>query len=235
MARPLRLACAACLPVAGLAAALTATGAAAQAQGTVFAGGAFGADRTAYAGVAAPVPGSRIGHGWAVRAIVSATEYDYRSGGTKISGEEVRAELSALLQRSGSWGYIDAGLGARYVDIRLSPADPGNPRRGDHWDAAVSVSGEGIADPWRVTGFAAYGLDFEDYYVRADVTRAVTPSVRLGVEAVANGDPAYDQQRLGAVVAYAPGSDWEIQFAVGASESNARDGAYGAVGFRRTF
>lgn len=219
----------------GLGLAATAVGpAGAQSGPTVFGGAGIGADRLTYAGVTVPLTGGGP-RGFALRGIVSASENKYRSGDIRIKSEQVRGEAAVLYQASGAWGYFDAGVGARYVDTDLSPDDPGNPNRGGQWDPVVSVSGESSsANPWQVAGFASYGFESEEYYARAELTRAVTPYVRLGAEAAFDGDPQYDRQRAGVVVAFGK-ADMQLRFSVGAADSKARDGAYATIGFRRSF
>lgn len=229
-ARPVAL-----LPLCALAG-LAPAGALAQgAPTTVFAGATFGEDELAYAGVTVPLPGDG-GGGPAIRAIVSRTEYDYRSSVLgNVEGREVRGDVSALYQVFGPMGYFDIGLGARYVDTKLSPRDPGNDREGGQWEAVASLSGQAAAGPWRMAGFGSYGFDIHDYYARGEITHAIAPRVRLGAEASADGDRTYDRRRLGALLGFSPDPAWEIQLSAGGTDSDDHEGAYGAVAFRRTF
>lgn len=204
---------------------------AAQVPATVFGGAGVGADEMAYLGATVPVGGS----GFALRGIVSTSQYKYRSAGTRITSDQVQGEVSALYQRAGPNGYFDLGVGARYTDTDLSPGDPGNRSQGDEWDVVLSMSGQTAPGPWRAAGFASYAVDSEDYYVRAELTRAVRPSVRLGLEAVLDGDPNYDRRRAGVLLGVSTSPRWEAHIAVGASDSKARDGAYASIGFRRSF
>jgi hypothetical protein len=212
-------------------AALAASSGGASAQPTVFGGVSFGSDELAYLG--ATVPLNSTGTGLALRGIASGSEYSYVSNGVKIDGRQVRGDVSLLAQTSTANTYADAGVGVRYVDTHLSPDDPFNPGRG-RWEAAVSASFQATGDPWRVTGFGSYGFDQHDYFIRGDVTRAVTPRIRLGAEALFDGDRTYDRRRIGAVAAYSTSPKWEVQVSVGAAEDH-RNGAYGGVSFRRTF
>lgn len=213
---------------------LAAPGGAALAQPTVFGGVTFGSDELAYLGMTAPL--NPTGTGLALRGIVSGSKYDYRSADVKIDGRQVRGDLSLLLQSSSANLYADAGVGVRYVDTHLSPSDPAN-RDADRgsWEAAVSASVQATQDAWRVTGFASYGFDQRDYFVRGDVSRAVAPAVRLGLETLFDGDRTYDRRRLGVLAAYSTSPNWEVQISVGAADSSTRNGAYGGMSFRRTF
>lgn len=225
----------AALALAGGVCAITTPSATAQPQPTVFAGGTVGRDQSAYIGSTLPMSNSQPG-GLALRGTLSYSSYDYRSDPLgRVSGKESRAELALLYQMTGSSTYADVGVGARYVHTKLSPSDPGNSRRGDKVEAAVSASVQHQADPWRVAGFASYGFDIRDYYLRGEVTRAVSPAWRLGAEMVAEGDRTYDRQRYGVVVAYDPRPDWEVAFSVGGQAQPHRGGAYAGLAFRRSF
>jgi hypothetical protein len=212
-------------------------GAQAQEQrGVVFAGASGGQDRSAYLGVGAALPGSRLGAGWAVRLAASTGDYDYSSSGRKIEAEYSGGEALLVYQWSGAWGYANIAAGPRYTDTDLSPDDPSNDRRGKQWSAGVAVDGAKVMGPWRVSGFASYGLRREEYYTRLDLTRAVGASgMRLGVEVGAEGDPGYDRQRLGAVAAFAPASNWELRVSAGVRDGDSSTGGYAALGITRTF
>lgn len=218
-----------------LALSLTAGAAVADPQGAVFAGGAVGIDQSAYAGVVLALPGSRLGQGWAVRAGVSGSEYDYDSSGVRIDGSQRRGELMAVRQWSGAQGYFNLAAGGRYTDTDLSPRDPGNSRQGGGWDVAVSADGARTMGPWRAGFFGSYGFDVEDYYLRGDLTHAIGPRMRLGAEIGVDGDPAYERRRIGAVVAFAPRPEWEVRLSAGGMESDTRNGAYGGIELTRTF
>lgn len=212
-----------------------ACGSSAAAEGTAFGGAILGHDRLIYAGVTVPLHAVQNDQAWAVRGMVSAGDNSYVAGIGKIKEKQVRADLSALYQVFGAWGYVDAGLGVRYVDTRLSPRDPGNRENGAQWEPVASASGQRIEGPWRVSGFGSYGFRVRDYYVRGDVSRAVTPMLRLGAEAIFDGDRNDDRQRFGPLLIVAPSRGFEVQLSAGASHSKDRDGAYAAIGFRRSF
>jgi hypothetical protein len=212
-----------------------ACGSSAAAESTVFGGAILGHDRLVYAGVTVPLHAVQNDQTWAVRGTLSAGDNNYIAAIGKITEKQVRADLSALYQVFGSWGYVDAGLGARYVNTRLSPRDPGNRERGAQWEPVASASGQRSEGPWRVSGFGSYGFRVRDYYVRGDVSRTVTPMLRLGAEAIFDGDRNDDRQRFGPLLIVTPSRDFELQLSAGASHSNVRDGAYAAIGFRHSF
>lgn len=183
----------------------------AQTRGAVFGGADYGRDWSASAGAVVSVsPDSP----WAVRGIVTAGGYDYESVGTRIEGEFTQADVVVLHQSSGSWGYFNVGGGARYTDTTLSPDDTGNGRRGGKWDGLIAVDGIRRAGDWEAGGFASYGVDMQEYYVRARVTRRLgSDRFRLGLETIVQGDPNYDRQGVAVVALHRAGS---IEFSASA-------------------
>lgn len=209
--------------------------AAARAQGTVFGGVVAGDVRTAYVGVAAPLPGARVGQGLALRAILSGSQYKYDAAFGRVRGRDLRADVSLLWQVSDAHTYFDFGLGGRYVDTRLKPDDPGNPRRGGHWEGVVSAGGQQTFDPWYASEFGAYGFQGRDYFVRGDVTRRIAGPWRLGVEAQADGARDYARRSVGAVLALSASPAWEVKLSGGVTDQSHRSGGYGGLTFRRSF
>lgn len=211
-------------------------GAKAQDRGAVFAGGSFDEDDSGYLGAQFALPGSRPGAGWGVRASVSGGVYGYDRNGRGVDGRFVGAQIGPVYQWSGGWGYFDLGLQARYVDTHLSPYDVENPRRGGIADALVSLDGARRWGPWRVTGYGEYGTGVEDYYVRANVTHDLTPRLRAGVETILQGDPTYDRQRFGPVIAALVSKVDEVQLSGGLSRQSSRsDHAYVSIAYVRAF
>ena len=181
----------------------------AQSAGAVFAGGETGRDWSAYAGAvwALEMGGDAR---WAVRGIASTGGYDYRSSSVEVESKYGQAEVVLLRQTSGAWGYLNVGGGARFTDTDLEPDDPGNGRRGGRWDALIAADGVRRIQDWEVGGFATYGVDMEEYFVRGRVTRGVgTNGLRLGVETVVQGDPNYDRQGVALVAMHRQDSGLE--------------------------
>ena len=212
---------------APLLAALVGVGAQAQTTGAVFAGADHGRDWSVAAGaVAAPID-SR----WAVRAIVSTGGYDYSSNGATVDADYDQAEMVVLHRHSGSWGYLNVGGGARYTDTRLSPDDAGNGRRGGQWDALLTADGVRRTGDWETGAFVSYGVDMNEYYVRARITRRLeSDRSRLGLEIVAQGDETYDRQGIALVAIRRVGS---MEFAASAGVRGG-DGQV-SLGVVRTF
>lgn len=223
-------------PLAVIAAGALIPAQSADAEGTVF-GGVFGGDvQNAYLGVSTPVAGGRIGQGLAVRAIVGGSQYKYDSGTVgRVRGKDISADVSLLYQVSNAHNYFDFGLGARYVDTRLSPKDPTNSRAGGHWEAVVSASGQQTYDPWYASEFVSYGTNGRDYYAHGDITHKIAGPVRLGVEVQADGARDYSRRGVGGVLALAAGPGWEVKISGGATDQSHRSGGYGGITFRTSF
>jgi hypothetical protein len=205
-----------------------------QERTSVFGDVTLGRDRGVSAGVTLTPAGSRIGAGWGLRTTVSTSRYRYESNGVPVRSEDSRVEAAVIRQWSGPWGYVDVGVGARYVNTDLSPDDPSNDRRGVRWRPALSATGIRHLGPWRAQGFASTGLGDDDYYVRGELTRALGAGVRAGAEIVVDGDPNYDRQRYGAVLGYGA-ETWEVRLTAGASDAPGRTEGYGTIGFSRRF
>ena len=210
--------------------------AAAQDRGAVFAGGSFDEDDSGYVGAQLALPGSRPGAGWGVRGSLTGGVYSYDRDNLGIDGRFVGGAIGPVYQWSGAWGYADLGLQARYVDTHLDPYDRQNPRRGGVADAVVSIDGARRWGPWRATGYGEYGSGVQDYFVRANVTHDVIPRLRVGLETILQGDPTYDRQRAGPLVAGLVTPRDELQLSGGWSQQTGRsDHAYVALAYVRLF
>lgn len=225
------------IPIAIGTAAGLATTAHAEDHGVAFGGGVVSKSPSATAGVLVALPGSTLGDGPAVRAVVSHSEFRYVAGsGAAIKGRSQSVTLSAVQQFSGGWGYFNLAAGAARHNVRLTPNDPFNRNRGSRWVAVVG--GEGVANldkDWRLGASASYRTRIKEYYVSADLTRAVSDKVRLGVEGVGQGDPSYKRRMYGAVVSYAPTPKWQLRLSGGANIEAGKNGPYGALSISRVF
>lgn len=208
----------------------------AQDEPVVFGGGFIADDHFAYAGALIPLPGAQPDQGWAVRPVASAGAYDYRRNSVDIEADFINLELSLVNRRSGDWGYLNLAAGARYSNTDLSRPDPQNRREGGQWDGMVSIDGARYAGAWRVGGYASYAFSIEDYYIRGEVSRAVRPNgLRLGLETIIEGDPSYDRQSLGALVAFQPMTGTEVRVSVGGRKADDDTEPYLAIGLSRSF
>lgn len=226
MTRPARLSC--FIAAASL---MSAAPAAAQ-NGVGFASAQVGRDWSVGAGFQAPLPGSELGRGWAVRGAAALGGYDYESGATEVEGDYRQAELILVRQTSDDWGYFNLGVGARLTDTELSPADPGNARSGSVWDALIVADGMARSGAWETTGFVSWGVETEEYYARLDVTRRLgSGRWRLGAEVLAEGDPMYDRQGAGFVAIHGEPSAIAVRGAIGVRGGE----GYVSLGLVRTF
>lgn len=212
--------------------------ASAQSNVTVFAGGKLDVADSAYAGAAVGLPGSSENHGLALRGAVFAGSYDYDAVGTPVEADFTggQVELAWRFSSGDTWGSV--GVGYRYTDTDLSPADPGNRRDGGQGQAVVSVDGGHVSGAWRVDWYGSYGTRLDDYDVQASVTHAVGTSsrMRLGLEVGAEGDSNYSAYRVGPVLGVKLDDRSEIQIAAGYSDGDERDSqGYVRIGFFRSF
>lgn len=212
--------------------------AAAQSDVTVFAGGKLDVADSAYAGAAVGLPGSIDGKGWAVRGSIYTGGYEYESGSTTIDADFTGGQAE-LVYRYGSgptWGSV--GVGYRYVDTDLSPADPGNRREGGQGEMIVSLDGGHVAGPWRVDWYGSYGFRLDDYDALVSLTHTVGSSgrIRAGLEVAADGDSNYSAYHIGPVVGFKMGEQAEFQISAGLSDGDDRSSdGYVRVGFYRSF
>jgi len=208
----------------------------AQQKGDWFAGGGLDDDKSVFGGVQYALPGSRLGSGWAVRGSAYTGSYSYVRDNHEIDADYTGGEAALLYQWSGAWGYADAGAIARYVDTDLSPYDRLNPRRGSQVSAAFSAEGMRIWGPWKLSGFAEYGVRIEDYLVRASLTHQITDRLRLGLDTSTQGDETYNRQHVGVLAGYAFTPSSELQISTGLSRQNSRsDRAYFGLLFNHAF
>lgn len=223
------------LVVAAAIAAVLAPAWAARADGTVFGGIQAGDVQNAYLGVSVPLPGARVGEGFAVRGIVGGSKYRYSGSVGDVHGRDIRADVSLLYQVSNAHNYFDFGVGARFIDTKLDPRDPTNSREGQHAEAVFSASGQQNYGPWYASEFGSYGTFGRDYFVRGDLTHTIYGPFRLGVEAETDGARDYARRSVGGVLAYSTAPGWEVRLSGGATDQSHRSGGYGGVTFRAGF
>lgn len=217
------------------------TGFAAQAhgaeRGVAFLGGTAARTPSYTAGVVVALPGALLGNGLAVGAVVSRSEYTSSTAtGATVTGRSNSVTLSARFQSSGTWGYANVGAGGAYHHTRLRPDDPSNPNRGSRRTAVVGGDGVlNLGQPWQLGAQGDYRFSLDEYYSQVDLTRAVSHTVRLGVEGLAQGDPTYKRRQYGAVVSYSPSQPWGIRLSGGKRVEKTQSGAYGALSISYVF
>lgn len=206
-------------------------------SGSWFAGGMLEQQPSGFGGVTLSLPGFTLGDGWAVRASGYASQYTYRSNLQSIDGSDKGGQLTALYQLSGEWGWVDLGAGVRYVDVTLSPVDPGNRRQGGMVDGSLVAGGGWLADPWRVDGYAEYGVEQRAYYTRAGITHKIgSGQFRLGAEAGLQGDMYYDRKSTGALAIFGFENGLEMRLSSGVTFQPGRsERGYVALSFSQGF
>jgi hypothetical protein len=222
--------------VIGVGAALSvATGAHAQSV-VVFAGGQYDTSGVGYAGATLALPGSQISHGPAVRISGFGGGYQYQDNSQRIDATFAGAEVDGIYQFSLNDLWLNVGVGARFMNTRLSPASRSNRRRGDQVELVLGLDGGKAAGPWRADWYGAYGSRLDDYQARVSLTHALGAIVRAGAEFSAEGDPTYNTQLIGPYAAFTVGKTSEIQASVGYSQRSFRgSGVYARMGFNSTF
>ena len=77
---------------------------------------------------------------------------------TKPDGRFASAETALVYQLSGDWGWANFSGGPRVTDVRLSPRDPSNDRRGTRLDLALQSDGAVQIDrSWRLGWLGSVG------------------------------------------------------------------------------
>jgi hypothetical protein len=206
-------------------------------RGVFYAGGTVSDGVSGYAGTVVALPGERLGEGLALRGGVNGGTYRYRTDGTRISAEYAGAEIAAVYQLSGPWGWANVSAGPRVTDTSLKPNDPGNRLRGTRYDLAVQTDGA-TGNAWRLRWFGSLGVFDETYIAQAGLGRLVDRdnSIRLGVEAAILGDPSYTSGSAGVFGEKALGNGWEARLSGGFSEQAGRSARpYASIAVSRVF
>lgn len=181
------------LAVAALATGLiAATGA--RAEGVVV-GGASGSDYSqgVYLGWLAPLPGQRLGHGWAYSVFADYLRYRYDAGGARIQASAPGFTFGIARQWTfAGAGAFDLGVIGSGRDTRLSPNDPGNRNEGFKLSPGLQTQWRGDdAAPIATGVFANYIFDRQAYYAKGFVGLRGHGGWALGPEASVQGDRSY--------------------------------------------
>jgi hypothetical protein len=186
-----------------------------------------------YGALLAPLPGSTLGNGFVQRYWAEWLRYEYVGGSNQVI--EARApgfEAALGYQKGHANGYFGTYAGIYHRNVSLSPDDSDSTVRGSQTRLRVQLEAEQrFASVWRVNGIASYVFVQEGYWLRARLLRAVRGPVLFGVEALAQGDPAYKGHQIGLVVTgFEPVPRLSLGFKLGARKIEGRStGSY--VGF----
>jgi len=200
----------------------------------MFLGGAqYGANASySFIGSVIPLPGSTLGSGFAARLWGDYLTYNYRSGATKIDASGWGGELAAVYQFSGPWGWSDLSAGARYRDTHLSPVDPNNRARGARVYPTIQVDGGYNLDAdWQFRGIANYTPTVTGYFVQPSIDRAVSRSIRAGVDVTFQGDSSYRQVYAGANLTVILDDRRSFGLRAGTMMSGGGSGIYAGISF----
>ena len=197
------------------------------------AGGQYGANSSyAYLGSVLPLPGNSLGHGFAARVWSDYLTYNYHSGGQKIDASAWGAELAGMYQFSGAWGWSDLSAGAHYRDTTLSPDDPANRARGGQVFLTLQADGAyNIDQDWRLRGIATYISTVNGYFLQPMIERAVSSTVRVGIDATFQGDRTYRQVYAGANASISLSDSRIIALRAGTMTSGGASGLYAGLSF----
>jgi hypothetical protein len=172
---------------------------------------------SAYIGRVAPLPGSQLGNGWISRLSADWTRYEYDNDGVTVEARGPSAEVALAYQRSNDryWWSLSGGLVYRHTS--LSPDDPDAETRGNQAGLKLQAEGETtlFGPAWRVGGNLSYVLGVQSYSARGRIMREISPGRRIGVEAMAQGDPDYRSRQAGVVMAVKVSKQAELGFKVG--------------------
>jgi len=208
-------------------------------SGVAFAGGAASDGVSSYAGVVNALPGSRIGKGLALRLLASGGTYNYESNGVGIHGRFAASEAALVYQFSGNWGWANFSGGPRLTDVRLSPQDLANDRRGTRMDLALQSDGAvQMSQSWRLGWLGSVGVRDGTYFSRADLGALVEPrsQTRVGLEAGLQGDPSYRAANIGLFAATHLGRTLEGRVSAGANgQDHRKTRPYGTIGISFLF
>ena len=155
-----------------------------------------------YVGLGAliPFPKSTLGNGWVQRYWVDSFTYGYEGATQHIDANVYGAEAMAGYQTSRPGHSGALYLGVRYANTGLNPDDPGNDASGDQLWLKLLAEGEvALGSDWRANGIVSYTLGLNGYWTRARLLRSIGNNLYLGPEAIAQGDPSYNAQKLGLV------------------------------------
>ena len=178
--------------------------------------------------------------GFGVRASGFAGTYQYDGGPTgptgRVRGDFSGADLEVIYQYTNANTWVNAGVGASYIDTQLTPFDPGNRRHGGQTEAIFTLDGGHVWGPWRVDGYGSYGELLDDYSVRGSLTHTLSRLWRAGLESSADGDPTYDEERVGPLAALRIGPSSEAAISAGVAHQSGRgDGGYVRLAFNHSF
>lgn len=183
-----------------------------------FAGGQLDYSNFVFMGATVAVPGATIGHGFAVRGLVSTGGYSYSNTTLGIVKANFGGgELDGVYQLTHGtfWGNFGVGVNDTYTG--LTPDDLGNRRRGNQAELRLSLNGGNISGPWRIDYDGFYGTRLNDYAARLGLTHSLSSQWRLGAEFYAEGDPTYNLYAVGPYAGVMIGPRNEITFSGGES------------------
>jgi hypothetical protein len=177
-------------------------------------------------------PGGLAHDGFTLKLLFAGGRYQYRSGGTIITGEQT---LASVLP---GWRFKSENLeavvfaGPDLQSYHLTPDDPGNHLRGGQ--AGLRVGGDVWYEPshaMMVTASASASTIGSNLWGRAAAGWRLLDRFWAGPEIEAFGDHSYQQLRVGlhATALKTGRFEWSAGFGY-AHDSDDRAGLYGRIG-----
>jgi len=209
----------------------------AQDTGVVYAGGSAGDGINGYAGGVVALPGSRLGHGFAVRADVNGGDYRYDANGQEISARYFGSDVALVYQTSGKWGWANFSVGPRVTDTRISPIDPANRLRGTRVDVGLQTDGT-VGDEWCASWFVSLGVIDLAYITQVRGSRLVDrrSNTQLGLEGGVQGDRHYNRRNVGVFASTRISGKFQGVLSAGGSKQRDRPAKpYVSIGLSRVF
>lgn len=170
---------------------------------SVWVGGLGASDdtRIVYLGRIAPLPGQRLGDGWAWSAFADLLDYDYLAGAGRIDADSQSLRLGVQRQLRAGPGTLGLGATVSARNTDLSPDDPGNRSRGFLVRPGLELQWLSDEDArWRRQFYSQYTFEVDSFYAKAFTGRRLGRGPALGPEVWAQGDPSYRLYGAGLVL-----------------------------------
>ncbi len=198
----------------------------------IFVGAQAGFSQFAYVGGSVPLVS-----GFGIRASGFTGQYNYDGGPSgQVHARFSGAQIEALYQYAKGATWLNIGVGVSDIDTDLSPFDPSNRRHGNQAEALVSLDGGHVSGPWRLDGYGSYGTRLEDFSVRGSLTHAIDGIWRAGLEGAVEGDPTYNEERLGPTAGVQINPSTDLLAAVGVDYQAGRGtGGFVRLAFEHSF
>lgn len=180
------------------------------------------------AGAISSLPGSRLGRGWAAKAWIDRSEYEYLGAPGLVRGVAVGEEISLGRMASGDGWSASGWVGAAHRDTSLSPFDPSSESSGSQSSLKLQADLSAASGPLLFEGILSWHPGFGAYWSRARASLPVSSTLRAGLEASLQGDPSYSARSAGLFLSCRLSESVSVGAKAGARWSD-EDSAYGGL------